>query len=118
MTNTTITIRDHSTVDGGGYAVTHLATCAKLATSATTEGAGMPGLFVQDSRYSLHTVTSAERSFRAQFTVEVPMRRCGCAERHLLEVSEREARLDAADRQQEQEEEKAELLAYAKYVGR
>ncbi len=52
MTNTAIVIRDYSTIDGGGHAVAHVATCGKIQGLAVAD----PGVFLTDRRFFGHLV--------------------------------------------------------------
>lgn len=108
---TTITIRDYSTVNGGGYAVTHLASCEKVARPSV----GHIDMIVEDSRYRT-TVARAEKLFRNRFTVAVEVRRCACAQAHVDAVAAEAERLDAIDRAERHAEDAAEAAGYLRYL--
>lgn len=87
MTNTAIVIRDYSTIDGGGHAVAHVATCGKIQGLAVAD----PGVFLTDRRFFGHLVSTAIAQFRKGLTVPVEVRECECAQRHAARQARRAA---------------------------
>lgn len=98
----TTTIRDYSTVHGGGCAVVHVEGCDHLRRSAVeVQAMSEPGVWVNDERfvdpYGYRNPRHAASTYRRRFSVDFPIHYCPCAERAIEDLVARLAALRADD---------------------